>query len=237
MNGLLVRVGADQSAEGGRWNGPVNEATGEFVYVAIPETRPVNIGLERPYLALEEPLKRLGQRLPPQLAPRHMHLDPDFERLTYGDQGERAKQLRAAIAPGDLIVFYASLAVVNGRGKLLYALIGLLVVERLVYARDLQAVHRDINAHTRRQLAPDADDVVAIGRQSESGRLRRCLPVGEWRDGAYRVRRDLLDFWGGLSVRDGWLQRSARLPRFLAADRFRSWLDGQRPELVTQNNE
>jgi len=237
MNALLVRVGADQSAEGGRWNGPVDAGSGEFVYVAIPESFRVHPGLERPYIALEKSLARLGRRLPPGLAGRHMHLDPDFERLTYGDRGQRGRQLRLCLGPGDWVVFYSSLAQTGGARRLVYALIGWLIVDAIAMARDLPICERDCNAHTRRQLAPDADDIVVLGRPGESGRLRRCLPIGGWRDGAYRVRKDLLEAWGGLSVQNGWLQRSGRLPRFLDPERFRQWLDAQRPELIARNNE
>ena len=46
MKGLLVRVGADQSEGGGRWNGLVNSRTGEFVYVPIPETGTIILSLK-----------------------------------------------------------------------------------------------------------------------------------------------------------------------------------------------
>jgi len=73
-------------------------------------------------------------------------------------------------------------------------------------------------------------------RAGVSGRLSRCLPIGTYRDRAYRVRPDLLRAWGGLSVRDGYLQRSARLPEFLDAERFHSWFTNQRVPLITANN-
>jgi hypothetical protein len=47
--------------------------------------------------------------------------------------------------------------------------------------------------------------------------------VGEWRNRAYRVRRDLLRTWGDLSCRDGYIQRSAIPPSFKAPERFLSW--------------
>src|SRR5882757_1598445 len=58
MNALLCRVGADQSLNGGSWNGLVDSKTGKFVYVAIPEGRQVHAGLEKPYGALA-PLIRI----------------------------------------------------------------------------------------------------------------------------------------------------------------------------------
>jgi hypothetical protein len=165
-----------------------------------------------------------------------MHLDPDFERLTYGDQGERAKQLRNNLAAGDLIVFYAGLADISGGAGLVYALIGLFVVERMMPAVDVPDKDRDVNAHSRRVLPRDAQDVVVCAQKSKSGRFNRCLPIGEFRDRAYRVKRDILDEWGGLSVKDGYIQRSARLPRLLDAPRFLRWLERQGVNLIAVNN-
>jgi hypothetical protein len=73
-------------------------------------------------------------------------------------------------------------------------------------------------------------------RPTVSGRLNRCLLIGEYRDRAYRVRRDLLEVWGGLSVKDGYLQRSARLPRLLDPPRFLRWLTMQGPTFISANN-
>ena len=235
MNALLVRVGADQSPGGGSWNGPVDGQSGDFAYVPIPETSPVYSGMEEPYSALTSVLKRFHVELPEYLRLRHMHLDPDFAHLTYGDQGERAKQL-GKLQAKDTIVFYAGLADVRSAAELVYAIIGLFVVQDFVLAADIPVPDRDINAHSRRVLAPGAQDLVVRGRQGVSGRLKRCLPIGEYRDRAYRVRRDLLEEWGRLSVRDGYLQRSARLPLFLDPPRFLRWMEGQRPVLVQANN-
>ena len=236
MNGLLVRVGADRSAGGGSWNGPVDRASGEFVYVAIPENSPVYPGIEKPYSMLTPMLARFGVRLPPHLQMRHMHLDHDFKHLTYGDQRERARQLRSNLSAGDVIVFYAGLADTRGAAQLVYALIGLFVIEAFLLAADIPAQDRDINAHSRRVLAPGAKDLIVRGRPALSGRLKRCVPIGEYRDRAYRVRGDLLEEWGGLSVKDGYLQRSARLPRLLDPPRFLHWLTAEGPSLIQANN-
>ena len=236
MNGLLVRVAADHSSGGGSWNGPIDSASGSFVYVAIPESKPIHAGLEKPYKALLPILARFGATVPPALATRHMHLDPDFGRLTYGDQGERAKQLKSNLDAGDLIVFYAGLSDVGGSPRLIYALIGLFVVDSLQLAIDVPPQCRDINAHSRRTLPSDANDVIIYAKPGHSGRLTRGLDIGEYRDRAYRVSRDVLDAWGELSVKDGYLQRSARLPRLLDPPRFLNWFRSQKPQLIAANN-
>lgn len=236
MTCILVRVGADLSSGGGFWNAPVDSATSDFVYVAIPEASPVHAGLEKPYERLTSPLAEFNVALPNHLKSQQMHLDPDFEHLTYGDTGQKAKQLKDNLRTDDIVCFYAGLRDVHDSPRLIYAIIGLFVVAEIVHVASIPPNLWDINAHSRRILGPDVSDVVIRGRPGVSGRLRRCLPIGEYRNRAYRVRKDLLDNWGGLSVKDGYLQRSARLPRLLEPDRFLTWLHHQDPSLIQANN-
>jgi hypothetical protein len=182
VNALLVRVGADRSKGGGSWNGPVEPQSGKFAYVAIPETRTVYAGMEKPYSALAPVLSTFGLSLPPNLCAKMMHLDPDFSHLSYGDQCERAKQLRKLI-PGDVIAFYSGLADVRRGQRLVYAMIGLFVVDTIVLATSVSASARDTNAHSRRILTETAQDLIVYARPKVSGRLERCFPIGEWRDG------------------------------------------------------
>jgi hypothetical protein len=233
MKALLVRVGVDSSC--GNWNGPVDSESGEFAYVPIPESYPVRPQLIRPYRELEPSLKKLRSRLPVWLANENMHLDPDFSTLTYGDQGQRAIQISKKLSINDLIVFYASLRDVS-RGILVYALIGLLAVERIKKAKDVPSDEWPLNAHTRRILTQDSTDIVVVGQKKLSGRFSQCIPIGSYRDRAYRVFRELLSAWGGLTVNDGYLQRSARLPEFLDAKSFYSWFQNQKIDLLNSNN-
>ena len=69
-----------------------------------------------------------------------------------------------------------------------------------------------------------------------SGRLIRCLPIGELRARFYRVRNDLLDTWGGLDIKDGFIHRNVRLPAFLDTEKFYRWFLAQKPKLVAENN-
>lgn len=236
MNGLLIRVGVDQSLGGGLWNAPIDARSNKFVYVSIPETKTVREGMERPYSALNPLLSEFGVDLPNHLTRQHMHLDPDFDYLTYGDQGERAKQLLEKVKnTGDIIVFYAGLRDVRER-RLIYAMIGLFFIDKITLATEISTLHLDTNAHSRRVLTRDSRDIVVHAQPKVSGKLHRCIPIGEWREGAYRVKRDILERWGGLSVKNGYLQRSARLPQILRPDMFLQWLYSQAPIITQANN-
>jgi hypothetical protein len=235
VKALLVRVGVDSTVNGGSWNGPVDTVSRKFAFVAILESRTIHAGMEKPYSAIVPVLSNFSVSLPAHLHPRHMHLDPDFNHLSYGNQGERAKQLRK-LDPGDVIAFYSGLGDVHRGQRLVYAMISLFVVDSIVLATSVSASDRDTNAHSRRILAEAAQDLIVYARPKVSGRLERCFPIGEWRDRAYRVRGAVLDAWDGLSVKDGYLQRSARLPRFLEPERFLCWFESKGPTLLQANN-
>jgi len=235
MRGILVRVGADLTSDGGGWNGPVDTQSYRFVYVPIPERRPCLPGLETPFRRIRDPLATFQVNLPPNLDSGLMHLDPDFEYLTYGDRGAKGQQLMATLSRGDLVIFYSGLRDIRW-GNLVYAIIGLFIVERIVPARGITAEDRHRNAHTRRVLAPDADDVIVFAADQGSGRLTRCIPIGEYRSRAYRVTQTLLAAWGDLSVRDGYIQRSAVFPLLQDASMFWRWWETQNVELVRANN-
>jgi hypothetical protein len=149
---------------------------------------------------------------------------------------DRANQLRTKLSHSDRIVFYSGMKDVHDSRRLVYAIIGIFVVDDIVLATKVPESARNANAHSRRILAEGAQDIIVRGNQQLSGRLERCLLVGEWRNRAYRVRPDLLEAWGGLSVKDGYLQRSARLPEFLDPVRFLDWFESKRPRLIRANN-
>jgi len=245
MQALLVRIGVDQAYGG--WNAPV-DADGRFVYVPIPEKRGTlfHPGLERRYGEVLPALHRfcgdhgcdlydeLG--FPLSLLDHPMHLDPDFECLTYGDVGSRRGAGMVNMDDGDLLVFYGGLRPIHRcEHKLIYALLGLYVVQEVVTASDVTQDHWFENAHVRKKKR-GATDVVVRAKPKVSGRFDRCIPIGEWRGGAYRVRQDILDVWGGLSVKDGFIQRSAVPPTFMKPDRFLAWLKTHDIQLLPRNN-
>jgi hypothetical protein len=241
MKGLLVRVGIDTSC--GFWNCPIDTKSGSFVYVPIPEQKdtPCRNDLERPYFAdktLKEALSQFNLYLPQHLESENMHLDPDFEFLTYGDQGQRAARILKSWKEDKtfFLVFYAGLKPICADEKrLYYAIIGFYQVQTIIPAKEVNPIDWHKNAHTRRE--PGNSDIVVIGKKEESGRLERAVPIlTEFRNRAYRIRKELLEEWGDISVKDGFIQRSAYLPEFKNPERFLNWFDKQGITLIHQNN-
>lgn len=234
MRGLLVRVGVDQAYGG--WNAPVDPDTLDFAYVPIPDGAQ-HPELATPYTSIVGAVARFPSvQLPAELLGRAMHLDPDFGSLTYGDNGLGRGAGAAELSRGDFIAFYASLRPTKPTAeRLMYALIGFFSVHEVAWAKTVPPSRWGENAHTRR-LKHSESDVIVRAEPKASGRLRRCIPIGEWRNRSYRVRTDLLERWGHLSCRDGFIQRSAVPPSFLEPTLFLEWFEAQRPELVAANN-
>jgi len=259
MKALLVRVGID--SEYGVWNAPVNPSTGEFAYVPIPETgdkkgKPIFYpGCETTYEQFKAPCEKFGKahELPPKFDDWYAHLDPDFLNLTYGDidgkdvstgkTNRSGKHIRE-LNDGDILVFYAGLKPIKREpeeDRLVYAIIGLYIIDgKPISAKDLiYKGERCKNAHTRRQYSEaDIDIIVLAKRGGESGRLEKCIPIGKRRGKGkqYRVTEELLGKWGGLKVKDGWIQRKGTLPWFCNPEKFYKWFKNQNIQLVASNN-
>lgn len=243
MRGLLVRVGID--ATSGGWNAPVDPVSGEFVYVPIPEPNLVVPKLATPLDGVVPTLDAFANRhngaesataLPRSLLNANAHLDPDFERLTYGDKPPRVNRINL-LESGDLLVFYAGLRSIDpAASELIYALIGMYVVDEIVPADRVEYDRRHENAHTRREFV-DPTHRVARAIPHRSGRFERCVPVGRrCPDGHYRLRDDVIDAWGGISARGGYIQRSGVLPWLLDTPRFLDWLERHNVVRVHRNN-
>lgn len=237
MQAILVRVGADHSY--GKWNAPADPQTREFEYVPIPEklTTTFHDGCARPYTLIEPRLRGFASRysldlvrdlrFPTELLDHCMHLDPDFDHLTYGDDGGRRGSHVRQLQRDDLLVFYSGLRpITRCEHKLIYAIIGFFTVDHVVDASSVPADRWHENAHTRK-IKRGMTDIIVRAQPGRSGLLKRYLPIGELRSKAYRVTQPLLDEWGGLSVNDGFIQRSARPPRFRDPPRFAAWLAQQ----------
>jgi hypothetical protein len=118
---------------------------------------------------------------------------------------------------------------------LMYALIGLFVAEEVVEAIRVPKELWHENAHTRKRKI-GVPDIIVRAKRGKSGRLERAIPIGEWREGAYRVTNKLLADWGGLDVKNGFIQRSVSPPSFLNPERFYKWFLNQKVPLLERNN-
>lgn len=244
MKGLLIRVGIDSTY--GKWNAPVNPDTGDFVFLPIPENKKFEfkVGHSFSYNHFISALQNFSSvnkisniKLPKHLNGLNTHLDPDFNFLTYGDNGERrGKELKYEFSENDFIVFYAGLKPIKQFDfPLYYALVGFYLIEKVLEAKDIHPDEAIINAHTRKKN-PNPGDVIIFAKPEKSGRLEKCILIGNYRDRAYRVKKELLIEWGGISANDGYLQRSALPPKFKDPDKFLKWLSKQNINLLRRNN-
>ncbi|MBX3316426.1 MAG: hypothetical protein KF902_06125 [Phycisphaeraceae bacterium] len=252
MKAILIRVGADSTDGGGNWRAPVDPETLEYVYVPIPEyTSTFLYGCDRRFDEALDPLSRfldsrgsLTARWQKRIAAKRgqiMHLDPDFEHLTYGDIGDARGRDLKHLSPGDLLVFYASLRSIRQADHLVYAMIGQFVVDEVLFAPAVESSRRYENAHTRKDPVFPRD-IVVRARVGCSGRCLRCVPIGERRDGGnYYLTPEIESAWGGLVKSDGsprrssWLNMSGAPPLIGNAEAFSSWWARQDVALVRSN--
>lgn len=239
LQAILIRIGIDQ--EYGSWNAPCNPETGDFVYVPIPQDRPNIHGMENFYKnSITSALNNFSVRnnheifLPKHLENKRMHLDPDFNYLSYGDTADRGRRLMS-FKENDIVVFYSSLRSIHGDAELVYALVGLLAINSIEHVKDVRPENFYSNAHTRNKINVESD-IIIRGKPGISGRFSKYIPIGEFRKNSYRVKKDLLDQWGNIGVKDGWIQRSANPPLFLAPEQFIKWLEKKSPILIASNN-
>jgi hypothetical protein len=240
------KLGTDQTVACAGWNAPVNPKTLEFAYVPILENSETKI-VRREYeeLCSYEQFKRPCEKiradpdagLPARFYCMCSHLDPDFGHLTYGDEGRKGKRLvHQKLAEDDILAFYAGLSPPDlGVGKFIYALIGLYVladdpVKTTEDFRDNKQ-YWHMNAHTRRCLGDD--DIVFRGKEGRSGRLTRCICIGEYRCGRYYLKSKIQEEWQ--EPKPVYLQRSPH--RALChPERFWEWFEKQGAELKKENN-
>jgi len=77
--------------------------------VAIPETGKIRRGMQKQYSLVQTALASFAVSLPKRLHGQTMHLEPDFAKLTYGDQGQRSQQKVAeSFRAADREQFYVS---------------------------------------------------------------------------------------------------------------------------------
>jgi len=238
--GLLMRVGIDQTY--GQFNAPINPISLDYFYLPIPQDNHKFIaGMKTSYdndtLHFNAWCQKneTSLRFPAHLTGRDCHLDPDFEHLSYGDQATGRGLRVAELKRGDIIAFFASFKPIHEcEHKLIYAIFGVIVVDQVRKVSETKSTDYYKNAHTR-IVNMNQDHLIVSGNPEQSGRFAHAIPIGEFRNGSYRVTKSVLDEWGGLEVKDGFIQRSVCPPRFTDINRFYEWLQSKNLKIINSN--
>ena len=235
-----MRVGIDQTF--GQYNAPINPVNNDFIYLPIPQSiEDFENGKSTNYQQItghfDNWCKNNNASLdfPKHLLGKGTHLDPDFDNLTYGDQatgrGLRVKELQK----GDFIVFFGSFKPISpSPHNLIYAIFGIMFVDKVMKVADISPDEFHLNAHTR-IIQKNQEHLVVFATPNSSGRLKKALTIGERREGTYRVSNEILDAWGGLGVKNGFIQRSVCPPWFSNPSKFLTWFEHQKTEITIGN--
>ncbi len=227
-----MRVGIDQTCGG--FNSPVDSDSGDYLYIPIPQFEtPCKPGLETPYSIMRPNLEAWNTKhganvlLPKNLWSENMHLDPDFENLTYGDQKTGRGANLSKLSSGDFLAFYASFRNTK-ENMLIYAIFGVYFINEVISISDIATtIDKKIfssNAHLR-LLLPRESDLIFFADGQRSGRFSKIIQIGRKNDdGFYRVDKNILDEWGDIKVKGGYIQRSVNPPFFINPEKFISWL-------------
>ena len=235
-----MRVGIDQTY--GNFNAPINPTTLDYFYLPIPQDdHQFNDGMRttfdnvKPHFDAWCQKNETGFRFPSHLVGRDCHLDPDFEYSSYGDQSTGRGLRVVELKRGDIIAFFASFKPIHEcEHKLIYAIFGVLVVDRVLRVSETDSTEYYKNAHTR-IVNMNSEHLIVFGDPKLSGRFHQAIPIGEFRNGSYRVTNPILNEWGGLEVKDGFIQRSVCPPRFSDINRFYAWLQSRNLKIINSN--
>lgn len=238
--GLLMRVGIDQTY--GEYNAPINPSTNDYIYMPIPQDNANFLsGMETTYEKLLPHFQSWCHKnnaiieFPEKLNKKTCHLDPDFDFSTYGDQATGRGVRVGNLNEGDFIAFFASFKPTKKCDhKLIYALYGIMVVDKVLRIADIPKNEFHKNAHTRIEDMTN-NHLVVFANPSLSGRFSSAIPIGEYRSGSYRVTKEILDIWGDIGVKDGFIQRSVCPPWFTKPEKFIKWLNSQQVKLINSN--
>ena len=238
--GLLMRVGIDQTFGG--YNAPINPITGDYMYLPIPQGEGVfKSGMRTSYddflPYFESWCHKNGAEIefPKNQISKDCHLDPDFYFSTYGDQATGRGLRVGGIKEGDFIAFFASFKpITKCNYNLIYALYGIMFVDKVLRVADVPEIKLHMNAHTRVKNS-NKDHLVVFANPSLSGRFSRAIQIGEFRNGSYRVKKEILDEWGDIGVKDGFIQRSVCPPWFTKPEQFLKWLESKKVKLINSN--
>lgn len=188
MKSMLLRVRIDKSSDGVL--APIFQ-DGSFEYIPLSEKDETSTE-KRTYLDLTgKKGKPLSDYLPPKVANRKVHLDPEFTTFTYGDVGRKAGYLKK-LKTCDILVFYAGLTpyLESEHPETLY-IIGYFTVKEIIDFQEIMDSHQTStskisrirckypnNSHPKRDL--DLHEMVmVVGDPEQSKLLEKAILLGQ----------------------------------------------------------
>jgi len=181
MKAMLLRVGIDKGTDGAL--APIFEDR-SFEYIPMSEN-----SQSKENRTYRTTIGRSGQTLstylPPKIADRIIHFDPEFETFTYGDPTVKRKYL-LGLEEEDLLIFYAGLTPFkSNRQKEGLYVIGYFTVEEIVDFNQLSETEMENfyqlysnNAHIKRIDYPE-DLVIVVGRRNRSRLLDKAILISQ----------------------------------------------------------
>ena len=220
MKAMILRIGIDKGTDGAL--GPIFDNR-SFEYIPLSEKN-VNTREEKTFGNTKgRSGVYLSKYLPERIKNRKLHLDPEFETFTYGDQTVKRNYL-LKLKEGDFLVFYVGLTPYNTtvQEEGLY-IIGYFQVESVVDFNNIDTTQKRTscniyknNAHIK---SAGLKDLVIIKGRKETSKLldkafliskKKINKIGRKYHAVSPEVEDLL----GIS---GSIQRSIP-PRFITAD-------------------
>ena len=199
MRVYLANVGANS---GHRFASPLFE-DGSFEFIPIPEDEGQTSGVRYSDLRSHyDPGRDLLRYVPPHLHGAVCHNDPEFETLTYGDNGENPRSTAlTGIQPGDTLLFLARLERWRDGERTRdfgFYLIGGLSADYAEFVTP-QSGRRDRFAKNAHSIRGD-ERFFGVAGSSRSRRFRRAVPLTrDICDKVFRAANGATWRWGGKS--------------------------------------
>ena len=131
----------------------------------------------------------LSHAVPDKLVKKKVHLDPEFESFTYGDQGNQKSKALLKLNKGDLLVFYFEGRRQSDPHETGCFIFAYFVVKYVVEWNNLSSVDRKKyekvlknNAHFR--SSKPKDNLVIVKGYSKSKLFKKCIPIAVQKENA-----------------------------------------------------
>lgn len=175
MKAILLCVGIDSSY------GALSPVWSDKSFRYIPIYYKDKTGKERKEKRTYKSLD-LHYLVPDKIVKKKVHLDPEFESFTYGDQGNQKSKALLKLNKGDLLVFYFEGRRQSDPHETGCFIFAYFVVKYIVEWNNLSSVDRKKyekvlknNAHFR--SSKSKDNLVIVKGNSKSKLLKKCIPI------------------------------------------------------------